>query len=387
MPISAGCTRLEPRCRRDDKRAAELFRRACDANEPTGCNNLGVLYQRGTGVTKDLTLAATMFAKACARNDSSSCAELSVAYRDGLGVKTDVVKSFELARRACEGGPRGCVTLGVAYEDGVGTARDLALALVAYQRGCTGADPLSCNDLAAMIAAGKGVDQDLPRAVALYQQACDGGDPLGCTNLGGKYAFGLGVAKDPERGCSALPQGLRGWRREGVRAGRLAEVARRTAGARTAAAIVAITVHWIISRPPPPHVCTEALSAELRLRSPYQGVVTGRPILRLRVMIAPRSLPAREILIDVDDLAVEVRAVDGGFVLGAGAIDALFVVERQPRCGFLTWFGVFARRRGRADRLLLETPDGPVARFVERAIEERLGLADEPVRGELHVAL
>ena len=72
--------------------------------------------------------------------------------------------------------------------------------------------------------------------------------------------------------------------------------------------------------------------------------------------------------------------------VGAGAIDALFVVERQPRHGFLTWFGVFARCRGRVDRLLLETPDGPVARFVERAIEDRLGLADEPVRGELRLA-
>ena len=66
------------------------------------------------------------------------------------------------------------------------------------------------------------------------------------------------------------------------------------------------------------------------------------------------------------------------------AIDQLFVVERPPPAGrFLTWFGVFARRRGWADQLLLETPEGPVARFVERAIEERLGLDDEPVRGEL----
>jgi hypothetical protein len=74
-------------------------------------------------------------------------------------------------------------------------------------------------------------------------------------------------------------------------------------------------------------------------------------------------------------------------VVGAGAIDALFVVERQPRHGFLTWFGVFARCRGLADRLLLETPESAVARFVERAIEDRLGMDDEPVRGELRLAL
>jgi hypothetical protein len=139
-------------------------------------------------------------------------------------------------------------------------------------------------------------------------------------------------------------------------------------------------------RLPPAHVSSETVSADLRLRTPYRGVVTGRTILRLRVVIAPRGVAPREVVVDVDDLAVEVRedhAVE--LVVGAGAIDALFVVERQPRHGFLTWFGVFARRRGRADRLLLETPDGPVARFVERAIEDRLGLDDEPVRGELRL--
>jgi hypothetical protein len=140
------------------------------------------------------------------------------------------------------------------------------------------------------------------------------------------------------------------------------------------------------ARAQPQRVSSETVSGELRLPSPYRGVVTGRDILRLRVVIAPRGVPPNEIVVDVDDLVVEVRSPDSQFVLGAGAIDALFVVERQPRHGFLTWFGVFARVRGRADRMLLETPEAPVARFVERAIEDRLGLADEPVRGELRVA-
>jgi hypothetical protein len=139
-------------------------------------------------------------------------------------------------------------------------------------------------------------------------------------------------------------------------------------------------------RPQPAHVSSENVSPDRQLRSPYRGIVTGRSILRLRVVIAPRGVAPHEIVVEVDDLTVEIREDDAGFVVGAGAIDALFVVERQPRHGFLTWFGVFARRRGRADRLLLETPEGPVARFVERAIEDRLGLADEPVRGELRVA-
>ncbi len=143
----------------------------------------------------------------------------------------------------------------------------------------------------------------------------------------------------------------------------------------------------VIPAGPPAHVSSEVVSCDPRLRSPYRGTETGRAMLRLRVQIAPRGVAPYEVVLDIDDLAIEVREDHGGFVVGAGAIDALFVVECQPRHGFLTWFGVFARRRGLADRLLLETPESAVARFVERAIEDRLGLDDEPVRGELRLAL
>jgi hypothetical protein len=136
---------------------------------------------------------------------------------------------------------------------------------------------------------------------------------------------------------------------------------------------------------PPVHVSSEWISGHECLRSPYRGIETGQSILRLRVVIAPRGVAPHEVVVEVDDVAIEVREEDAAVVVGAGAIDALFVVERQPRHGFLTWYGVFARCRGLVDRLLLETPEGPVARFVERAIEERLGLADEPVRGELRL--
>ena len=127
-------------------------------------------------------------------------------------------------------------------------------------------------------------------------------------------------------------------------------------------------------------VKTEVISNELRLRTPYRGIETGRETLRIDIVTG-----SQHVVIDVDDLAIEVREDDGCFVLGAGTIDTLFVVERQPRSGFLTWFGVFARRKGRIDCLLFETPEGKVARFVERMIERHLGLDDTPVRGELRV--
>lgn len=137
--------------------------------------------------------------------------------------------------------------------------------------------------------------------------------------------------------------------------------------------------------PAPTHVRVETIDIDARLRSPYRGTATGRATLRLTVSIAPRGMPPCEVMIEVDDNSVEVFGPRGCFAITAVA--QLFVVERQPPAWrFLTWFGVFARTRGCPDRLLVETPDGRVARYVERAIEQRLGLRDEPVRGELRLA-
>ena len=114
-----------------------------------------------------------------------------------------------------------------------------------------------------------------------------------------------------------------------------------------------------------------------RWSTPYRGIVTLRPRLRLTV-----ATSEREVRIDVDDAVVEVISDDGGFTLSG--IEALFVVERQPPAWrFLPWYGVFARRHRKSDRMIIESPDGRVARFVERQIEARLGLRDVPVRGEV----
>jgi hypothetical protein len=133
---------------------------------------------------------------------------------------------------------------------------------------------------------------------------------------------------------------------------------------------------------PPSQVRVETIDPELA-RHPYRGC--SHSLLRLVVSIAPRGMLPYEMTITVDDALVEVCDHRGCFAIED--IDQLFVVERQPPAWrFLTWFGVFARRRGRSDRLLLETPEVRVARYIERVIEQRLGLADERVAGELRVA-
>ncbi len=96
----------------------------------------------------------------------------------------------------------------------------------------------------------------------------------------------------------------------------------------------------------------------------------GRSRLRLTVSIEPRGMLSCEVTIDVDDAIVEVCDHRGCFAVSG--IEQLFVVERQPPAWrFLTWFGVFARRHGRGDRLCSEDPDGrgrPVRRTTSKSV-------------------
>ena len=119
----------------------------------------------------------------------------------------------------------------------------------------------------------------------------------------------------------------------------------------------------------------ETVLVEARTGAPYRGLTPGH-VLRLSLTDA---------VLEVDDRSIAVRAPDAlepAFVVSG--IDTLFIVDRQPPSWrFFTWYGVFARRHGRGDQLIFETPDEQVARFVERAIEHRLDLDDGPVHGEL----
>ena len=62
---------------KDLARAAELYKKACDGGNATGCYNLGVYYENGAGgLPKDLGQAAELFKKACDQNDQFACERL-----------------------------------------------------------------------------------------------------------------------------------------------------------------------------------------------------------------------------------------------------------------------------------------------------------------------
>ncbi len=62
---------------KDLNRAADLFKRACDAGGSIGCLDLGTMYRRGEGVPKDRNRAADLFKKACEAGVNRGCENLA----------------------------------------------------------------------------------------------------------------------------------------------------------------------------------------------------------------------------------------------------------------------------------------------------------------------
>jgi len=178
--------------------AVDYYRMACDGGDLPGCNNLGIMYENGTGVDhSDLKHAADLYRQACDGGAMRACNNLGIIYENGTGMdRPDPARSVKLYRQACDGGNfAGCNNLGILYENGTAVDHpDPAQAVALYQLACDGGEMMACKNLGDMYENGMGVDRpDLARAIRLYRQACDGGAMRGCTYLGIIYENGTAV--------------------------------------------------------------------------------------------------------------------------------------------------------------------------------------------------
>lgn len=164
----------------DPAAAAPLYARACDAGVIEACNDLGALYGRGDGVTRDDARAAALYEKACDGGDALACTNLAAFAVDGVGVPKDVARGLALYEKACGAGEASaCRDLGFAYVATV-VPPDPAKGAEIWLASCEAGHAQSCADLGWLHEEGRGVPQDAERAQALYHRACRGGYERAC---------------------------------------------------------------------------------------------------------------------------------------------------------------------------------------------------------------
>src|SRR5262245_39820250 len=80
------------------------YQKAADQGNAAAQNNLGVQYENGQGVTKDLGKAAELYQKAADQGDATAQRHLGFLYENGQGVAKDLGKAAELYQKAADQG-------------------------------------------------------------------------------------------------------------------------------------------------------------------------------------------------------------------------------------------------------------------------------------------
>ncbi len=186
-------------------KAAQLFDKACQADQGDACSDLGIHYMQGSGVAADPGRALKLFEKACQVGEANGCFNLGNLYYQGQGTTQDRAKAFALFQQACNAGkPAGCINVGSMYDDGDGVAADSSKAFALFKKACEGDAAAGCSNLAYMYAEGKSVAKDQAQALTFYEKACRLGNAKGCEYAGNRYAKGDGIAADPAKGQQLL---------------------------------------------------------------------------------------------------------------------------------------------------------------------------------------
>ncbi len=134
-------------------KAATFFDQACQGGSGTGCSALGVLYQFGEGLDKDVDQAKNLFAQACERKEETGCSFLGLMLLNGEGVAKDPSTAVTYLSQACQILPDSdaCLPLGNWQYDHGTNAQDQATALSILEKSCAAGRADSCESRASKL--------------------------------------------------------------------------------------------------------------------------------------------------------------------------------------------------------------------------------------------
>jgi hypothetical protein len=172
--------------RKDYAEARRLYEKAADAGYAMAMNNIGALYEGGSGVPKNYDEAARWYAKAVAAGEPIAMVDLGWQYEHGHGVTKDLAEARRLYEAAANAGvPDGMNNLGLLYYYGKGVPRDYAQARKLFEQSIALGDAASMSNLGILYNEGDGVPRDSKTARQWFEKAAALGNPEAKQNLRG----------------------------------------------------------------------------------------------------------------------------------------------------------------------------------------------------------
>lgn len=182
---------------KDDRQAAQWYRKAGDQGDADAQLNLGLMYQDGQGVPKNDAEATRWLRKAADRRVAVAQFQIGWMYDNGQGVQQSNAEAMRWYRRAADQRVVAAqFNLGIMYATGQGVPKDYAEAARWYRKAADQGDATAQFNLGVMYRDGEGVPQDYDEAVQWFRKAATLWKASAMTALGGMYQFGEGAPKD-----------------------------------------------------------------------------------------------------------------------------------------------------------------------------------------------
>eukprot|EP01105_Mastigella_eilhardi_P009927 TRINITY_DN2329_c1_g1_i1.p1 TRINITY_DN2329_c1_g1~~TRINITY_DN2329_c1_g1_i1.p1 ORF type:complete len:597 (-),score=167.99 TRINITY_DN2329_c1_g1_i1:79-1692(-) len=206
---------------RDLDKAVELFHKAAENSDVWAYNHLGTLFQNGLGadgdssghIAKDPVRAVAFFTKCADMGGSNAMVNLALCLQKGIGCEHDDRRAVELLTQAVELGNIDAMSfLAMCYENGNSHApRNLTKAMSLFARASAAGDLWATNHCGIIYAEGlpEGNPQENRRlACSFFTDGFDKGDASCTTNLGKCYLLCIGVQKDTRSALKLLRLGV-----------------------------------------------------------------------------------------------------------------------------------------------------------------------------------
>jgi hypothetical protein len=162
---------------KDYLEARKQYEMAAKFGSTTALNNIGGLYERGSGVPQDYAEARRWYEKAAAAGDPAAMNNIGMLYNDGSGVPHDYAEARRWYEKAAAAGNSAAMNnIGSLYEDGSGVPQDYAEARRWYEKAAAGGIATAMRNLGDLYRDGRGVPKSVADARTWYQEAAAAGD-------------------------------------------------------------------------------------------------------------------------------------------------------------------------------------------------------------------
>lgn len=140
------------------EKAMALWQPLLDLDYAPALYEMGVLYEFGFGVKKDIKKAAEHYLLAAEKGDYDAQFSISLLLSDGRGIEKNLEQAlYWMKRSAVQGTVRAQFNLALMYSNGLGTPQDYKEAVVWYQKAANNNYVKAQFNLALMYYEGNGV--------------------------------------------------------------------------------------------------------------------------------------------------------------------------------------------------------------------------------------